>query len=304
MRRLPPLDWIRVFEVAARVESFVAAGEILSVSPGAVSRTIKELEGFLGIRLFRRMPRGVELTEKGRRYAEMVAPAIAQIAQASDEISRRRPASELRATVMPALGECWLVPRLGDFRSQYPDISIEVSADAEVIEFSESDFDLALRYCDGANGDHIGEKLFDDELFPVAAPSLLGGHEPEQIQDLFSFPALQDKSWSTDWDVWLAEAGCTRPGDWHTSTFTLYSMALSAALAGQGVMIGHRLLIQEQLDNGSLVELFDLRVKSNKGFYLIKNPNPANAPSVHAFSKWLHGICGKYRGDSMVGATA
>jgi len=285
--RLPPLDWVRVFEVAARTGSFVAAAELLSVSPGAVSRTVKELEQFLGIKLFRRLPRGVELTDTGRDYADRVAPAIQQIADASRRLSRQQQASVLRVTAMPALGERWLVPRLGRFRDEYPQISVEVSADSTVVDLPETNFDIALRYCAASAADSDYIPLFDDEIFPVAAPSFLARHAVGKYEDIFELPALQDKYWASDWDRWLAAAGVETRRELRTTSFTLYSMALSAAISGQGIIMGHRLLVQEELDSGRLAEPFDLRVRTDKQFGLLRNPARRMTPSVEAFIDWL-----------------
>ncbi len=288
--RLPPLDWVRVFEVAARTGSFAVAAEALSVSPGAVSRTVKELENFLGIRLFRRLPRGVELTSIGEDYAKRVAPAIRQIAEASANISRRKRASLLRVTAMPALGERWLVPRLGEFRDEYPDISVEVSADAAVIDLADSNFDLALRYGDGRFGDLEAVRLFPDEIYPVMAPGIATKHRISEPADMFKVPRLQDTYWTSDWKLWLDAAGIAAPADWRQTSFTLYSMALSAAAAGQGVVMGHKILVESDVRDGRLYEPFDLRVKAPKGFYYIENPNRPRSEAARAFVEWLSRI--------------
>ena len=286
-KRLPPLDWVRVFEVAARTGSFAVAAEALSVSAGAVSRTVKELEKFLGIKLFRRLPRGVELTAIGADYARRVTPAIRRIAEASANISRQKRARTLRVTAMPALGERWLVPRLGKFRDEFPDISVEVSADAAVIDLADSDFDLALRYGDGRFGNLEAVRLFPDEIYPVMAPIVARKYRIGEFKDIFRVPRLQDTYWASDWQLWLDAAGVVAPADWHQTSFTLYNMALSAAAAGQGVVMGHHVLVESDLREGRLVEPFDLRVKVPKGFYCVENPNRPRSEAVRAFVDWL-----------------
>lgn len=291
--RLPPLDWIRVFETAARTGSFVAAADRLSVSPGAVSRTVKELENYLGVNLFRRLARGVELTETGRELAVAVGPAIEQISAASERFSRRRRASVLRVTVMPAWGERWLVPRLGQFRDDHPNISIEVSADSNVIDLADSNFDLALRYGSGSFGSLESIRLFDDELFPVAAPELASRHRIESYADVFRLPALQDNIWASDWDLWFRAAGITRKPHWRLTSFTLYSMALSAAIEGQGIVMAHKVLVEDELRKGRLVALFGLRVRSEKGFFVVTDPDRPQTSAVREFIEWLCVQAGK-----------
>jgi LysR family transcriptional regulator, glycine cleavage system transcriptional activator len=285
--RIPPLNWIRVFEVAARTNNFVAAAKLLSVSPGAVSRTVKELEKHLGIRLFQRLKRGIRLTSEGQAYAQSVAPALAQIAEASTRVGRQARANLLQITAMPALAERWLVPRLGDFQRRFPNTSVELSADASVVDLNNSDFDVALRYSDGRFTFPAFVKLFDDEVFPVAAPSALKNAGMARYSDIFKLAALQDRSWASDWGTWLGAAGVPAPRDWQSTSFTLYSMALSAAIAGQGIIIAHTRLVESELQKGTLVELFDLRVKLDKGFYAVMNPSRTPSPAANAFVSWI-----------------
>jgi LysR family glycine cleavage system transcriptional activator len=293
--RLPSLDWVRTFEIAARTKSFVAAADALSVSPGAVSRTIKELERHLGVKLFERLKRGISLTDAGREYAQSVAPAILQISEASLRLTRKSVVDLLRVTTMPALAERWLVPRLGDFQKKHPNISVEFSADAAVVDLPNSSFDIALRYGSGRFGYLDCVKLFDDELFPVAAPALLERTPVTRYSDLFAFTALQDKSWASDWKLWFDAAGVVAPRSWQFTSFTLYSMALSAAVAGQGVIIGHKGIVEDELRKGTLVEPFDLRVKSSNGFYLVRNPSRPASPWVDAFVDWIVELAGQHR---------
>ncbi len=278
--------------MAARTGSFVAAADLLSVSPGAVSRTVKELENYLGIKLFRRLPRGVELTAVGREYANRIAPAIHQIGEASIDVSHRKRARVLRVTVMPALGERWLVPRLGEFRDEYPDISVEVSADSAVLALEESNFDVALRYGAGEGVSAKMLKLFDDAIFPVMSPDVVTRENIVDHADVFKVPGLQDKYWASDWDAWFEVAGIEPDSDWRLTSFTLYSMALSAAISGQGVVMGHRILVESDLREGRLVEPFELRVALPKSFYCLENANRPRSESVTAFVEWLGGQAG------------
>jgi len=285
--RVPPLDWVRVFEASARNESFTAAAKELSVTPGAVSRTVKELEHFLGVKLFQRLTRGVELTRQGREYAAAIAPAIDIIAEATTQLTGLASARVLRISAMPALAELWLVPRMGAFRKENPGISVEVSADTRVVDLPNSNFDLALRYGDGNFGGLEAVKLFDDELFPVASPALLQEYPLHAYQDLFKVPVLQDENWTDNWPVWLKAANQEIPSDWESVSFSLYSMALSAAVSGQGVAMGHRELVAHLIDSGQLIAPFDIIVKSTKSFYLVVNPNRPQTPAVEAFILWL-----------------
>lgn len=286
--RLPPLPWVRVFEVAARHGNFVTAARELSVSPGAVSRTIKELEDFMGVALFVRKTRGVELTEAASVYARAVAPSIQQIAQASTQLRSSAQHESIRVTSMPALAQCWLVSRLGEFNQLHPDISVVVSAEPAVVDLSQSQFDLALRYDSKQHPGCELIELFGDELFPVVSPKLAAKAALRTPQDLFQLTALHDTYWESDWNVWLGALGLEAPKRWRGLYFSLYAMAIDAAVAGQGVLIGHAALIGDQLRSGTLVAPFGQRVSSPKRYYAVARSDRACTAAVRAFLDWLH----------------
>lgn len=285
--RVPPLLWVRVFEAAARHENFVAAAKELSVSPGAVSRAVKQLEAFLGVPLFVRGVSGVELTDAARRYAHAVTPAIRQIALASAEAHADARQQTLRVSAMPALAQRWLVPKLGEFNELHPQITVRISADPAVLDPSQNAFDVALRYDDNPPGDCMRVDLFCEEMFPVISPSLASRMTLQAPEDLFRCAALYDTYWESDWDTWLLAVGLQAPRRWRGLYFTLYAMAVDAAVAGQGVLIGHAALIQDELRNGKLIAPFDTRVSCSKRYYALAHSDRASAPAVRAFLDWL-----------------
>jgi len=285
--RLPPLLWVRVFEAAARHGSFVAAAEELSVSPGAVSRTIKELEKFTGVQLFVRKARGIELTEAARTYARAIGPALQQIAQATAELRASTRHEPLRVTAMPALAQRWLVPKLGEFYQRHPDITVIVSAESAVIDLPKSQYDLALRYGGNHPPDCEVIELFREEMFPVVSPKLAATVPLRRPEDLFQLTALYDTYWESDWSLWLGAVGLEPPRRWRGLYFTLYSMAVDAAVAGQGVLIGHAALIADELRSGKLVAPFAQRISSPKRYYAVVRPDRASSSAVGAFLEWL-----------------
>jgi len=288
--RLPPLLWVRVFESAARHGSFLAAAKELSVSAAAVSRTIKELEKSIGVGLFVRRARGVELTDIARTYAHALAPALRQIASASAEVRTAAQQKCLRVTAMPVLAQRWLVPRLGTFKERYPDITVTVSAESIVLDPSGGEFDVALRYDEHSPADCELIELFDDALFPVVSPRLAS--TLKLPQDLFQLTALYDTYWESDWSIWLSARGLEAPKRWRGLYFTLYTMAVDAAVAGYGVLIGHAPFIQNELRSGELVAPFAPRVASPKRYYALVRSSCANLPAVRAFLDWLNQCTG------------
>lgn len=285
--RVPPLLWVRVFEAAARHENFVAAAKELFVSPGAVSRAVKQLEAFMGVPLFVRGVSGVELTDAARTYASAVTPAIQQIALASAEVYADARHKTLRVSAMPALAQRWLVPKLGEFNELHPQITVRIAAESAVLDPSQSAFDVALRNDDKPPGDCVRVDLFAEEMFPVISPALASRVALQAPEDLFRCAALYDTYWESDWDVWLSAVGLQAPRRWRGLYFTLYAMAVDAAVAGQGVLIGHSALIQDELRHGKLIAPFDTRVSCPKRYYALAHSGRASSPAVRAFLDWL-----------------
>ncbi len=284
---LPPLSWILAFETAARHGSFLRAGEELGVSAGAVSQKIKALEGRLGRRLFERRPRGVRLSEEGQAYGEALTPLIDEIHAASQRCAGRSGGLHLAVSALPALAEKWLVPRLAGFGAAHPEIAVEVSAEARLVDFAEEAIDIAFRYATTPPRDPDSRALFSEDLLPVCSPAFLRQRPLRQPEDLLAAPKLYDTHWKDDWRIWLAAAGVDANAPLQGSAFTLYSMALEAAVAGQGVAMGHSKLVADDLAKGRLVAPFDLRVAAPGSHYLLLGPAAQRRPQVRAFLAWL-----------------
>lgn len=285
--RLPPLPWIRAFESAARQGSFLRAGKELSVSAAAVSRSIKELEQSIGVDLFVRHPCGVALTDAGRTYALALTPALRQIEAASTEVRAEAQRTSLRVNALPALAQRWLVPRLGGFSEAHPDITVTVCADPVRLDLRAGACDVALRYGGPDAVDCERIELFGDEIVPVVSPKLMTSHRLRVPADLFRLTALYDTYWESDWPLWLEQLDLQPPMRWRGLYFTLYSMAVDAALAGYGALIGHTALIERELRDGTLIAPFGPRVPSPRRFYALAHASRVGKPAVRAFLDWL-----------------
>lgn len=235
LRETPNLDWLRVFAETAATESFVLAAARLSVTPGAVSQRIKALESFLRVELFQRYPQGVKLTDAGRRYAQRIAPALDQLAIATREIVPGGSAKTVRITVLPALALLWLGPRMEDFHSLHTNTSVEIWADATVVDLRTSNFDIAIRYGQPPFPGCEHRALFFDELVPVASPKLVQAADADQLGLPIGVPLIRDTYWEDDFSDWLNRTGQIRPDTLNTQTFSLYSMTVEAAVQGSGL---------------------------------------------------------------------
>jgi len=286
-RDLPNLDWVRVFVSAAASESFATAAGELGVTPGAVSQRVKALEAHLGVELFRRHARGVILTDVGARYFQRVSPLVERLAAATASIRPSPKRKLVRLTILPALAQLWLGPRMHEFHALHPGIMVEISADPAVIDLETSDYALALRYGRPpfSGCDHI--PLFVDELVPVAAPSLAKACRLDGQGLPIGVPLLLDTYWMHDFEVWLGEGGGSLKRVPAMQAFSLYSMVIEAAVNGRGFAIGHTSLVSDHVAAGRLRFLSQKRVLSERQFFLLRRAGAPLSDAAIAFSDWL-----------------
>ena len=285
--RMPPVEWIRYFTVAAQFDSFVKAGEVLSVSSGAVSYRIKSLEQFLGVTLFERTARGVRITETGQIYADLVREPIERIAEVTGQILDRELRSELKVTIMPTLADLWLMPNLGDFYERYPDVSVILSGDAALLDLKASGFDIAIRRSDDLHGHDGVHELFGESLFPVATPEFIRANKLTDLSQILEITLLGDLNWPNDWPQWFEAAGLSGPRPAQCLEFSLYGSAIDAALRNRGILMAHDALVREHLESGELQEVFDVRIKSKSRYFALLAEAADEREHVQAFLAWL-----------------
>lgn len=295
--RLPPLNALRAFAAAARHLSFTRAAEDLHVTQAAVSHQVKALEDHLGLPLFRRGTRAIHLTEAGQRYALRVQDAFRTLQDATDSLLAQEESGRLVVTSMTSFAAKWLIPRLGDFLSAYPDIELRLETGMEVADLLGGDADVALRLGPGPYPGLHAEVLMRDDVFPVCAPSLLTGARPLRTpDDLAHHVLLQDGG--LDWGVWLKAAGVTAELDpYRGPGFVDSTMSIQAAVAGHGVLLGRTVLIADELAEGRLVAPFDLAIESNFAYWFVCAPDRLDSPRVQAFRAW---VCGQTATSALI----
>ncbi len=204
---LPPLVSLRAFEAAARHMSMSLAAEELCVTPGAVSLQIKELEAALGLKLFVRKPRALELTVEGQTYFASLKVAFRMLREATEVVRQTTRARVITVSCTSTIAVQWLVPKLARFEAENPGLDVRISISHRLVDFARDAVDLAIRHGLGRYDGLISERLLDDELTPVAAPAVAAGLS--SVEALSGLTLLHDET-RDDWRLWLAAVGAER----------------------------------------------------------------------------------------------
>jgi LysR family glycine cleavage system transcriptional activator len=290
---LPPLSALRAFEAAARHMSFSKAADELHVTPAAVSHQIHALEEDLGVRLFHRMNRSIELTASARILMPGLSEAFAGIQSSVRRLRAHNDTGTLTVTASPSLAAKWLVLRLHRFQEQSSEVDVRISATDDVVDVSKGDFDLAIRYGCGKYSGLDVELLFTNEVFPACSPQLLTSGPPLRTpEDLPRHTLIHDQAVERDplvptWPMWLKAAGVKDVPAAAGLTFNNISLALDAAIAGQGVVLAYSNIAAADLAAGRLVRLFSLALPDQFAYYIVTAPGALERPKVRAFRNWL-----------------
>ena len=290
---LPPLSALRAFEAAARLQSFTKAADELAVTPAAISHQIHALEADLGVSLFHRKNRQVELTASARLLLPGLTDAFAGIQTAVRRLRAHNDTGTLTVTASPSIAAKWLVLRLHRFQAEWPDIDVRISTSDEIVDLSRGDFDLAIRYGTGRYPGLEVELLMRNEVFPACSPRLLEAGPPLRTPEALRHHALiHDQAVDRDplaptWAMWLKAAGVTAAPAAPGLTFSVGYMALDAAIAGHGVVLAYSTIAAADLAAGRLVRLFSLALPDLFAYFIVTAPGALERPKVKAFRDWL-----------------
>lgn len=294
MRRLPSLNALRAFEAAARHESFARAAAELFVTPAAISQQVRALEDELGIALFQRRPRRLNLTDAGRRLLPGVTDGFTRLAAAAANLDGEPLRGTLTVSMLPSFAHSWIVHRLGEFADRYPDIELIVQAEPHRADLRAGEADMAIRYGSLPSGQGLhAEHLIDELVFPVASPALLNGPVPLRAPaDLLKHRLLSDSDERTNepwlhWPAWFAHWGLKGEPSVARLAFNDTRLVNRAASAGQGVAIGRSVLVERLLELGDLVRLFDDIRPAGNAYYLIYPDANHDEPKTAAFREWI-----------------
>jgi LysR family glycine cleavage system transcriptional activator len=301
--RFPPLNSLRAFEAAARHLSFKKAAQELNVTPAAVSQQIKALEKHLEVPLFRRVTRGLELTEAGAKCLPKLREGFEALAEAVESIRVHKNGKILRVSVPPSLAAKWLAPKLHRFMNAHPNMDVRIVASMSLIDGQdtldshygedEGEGDIEIRFGSGNYPGFQVDKLFPVCLVPLCSPKLLKGEHPLRVpEDLRHHTLLHDDTLALapqnpGWEMWLAAAGVSGVDPTRGSHFSHASLALAAAVDGLGVAVNLSVLAAEHVAAGHLVVPFDPRIPLTSAYYLLTPEAKETDPNLAAFREWL-----------------
>ena len=303
-QRLPPVTGLVVFEAAARHLNFTRAAAELKVTQAAVSRQVQGLEQHLGVELFQRRHRGLQLTRAGFGLHKAVSMGLEHIADAAEGLRRVRSEAEVTVSTSVTFASYWLLSRLAKFRAAHPDIELRLVASAPVSDLAAARIDLAIRYGAGKWPGVKAVHLLDNEVFPVCAPAYLEGRPPlRKPADLVNQTLLHlveyDRNWVT-WEAWLRAFGIELRPKKRGLEFDNYLILVQAALDGQGIALGGGRLADDFLARGALVRPLAATQRSERAFYLlVPTEVTLSEPAMH-FRDW---ILAEAKGAAPVGAS-
>jgi LysR family transcriptional regulator, glycine cleavage system transcriptional activator len=292
MRRpLPPLNALRAFEATARHASFSKAAEELHVTPAALSHQIRGLEDLLGLKLFLRRARAIELTEAARLIYPGIRNGFESLRAAVEQLDRARQDRILVVSASPGLTAKWLVPRIYRFLAQHPDVDTRISAGTAYSNFTTDGVDVGIRLSSGVHPELYVEKLSDEWMLPLCSPRLLQGEHPlRSPHDLPRFPLIQIDlpGLVPTWDDWLRAVGIEGIDTTRGLRLNVADHALDAASEGTGVVLGYKLVASHDIGLGRLCVPFGPELPlPGRSYYFVCARGQERRPAIKAFRDWL-----------------
>jgi LysR family glycine cleavage system transcriptional activator len=296
-RKIPSTAALSAFESAARHQSFTKAADELAVTQSAICRQIGSLEDFLGVKLFRRSRRGVALTEAGVAYARKVTARLDEVERDTlDLMAKGGQGGTLELGVVPTFATKWLLPRLKQFNQQHPGITVNFSSRTRPFLFDDTPLDAAIHAGEAIWPGTEGVFLMHENLVAVCNPDLIGPHTIlSRASDWQHYTLLQMSTRPYAWRDWFASRGMEVEGDMSGPRFELFSMIAEAAVHGMGIALIPRLLIEDELKRGVLVQVIMHEYQSDRSYYLIYPERKSENAALTAFREWIEAQAKEYR---------
>jgi LysR family glycine cleavage system transcriptional activator len=287
MRRLPPLNALRAFESGARHCNFTRAAEELHLTQAAVSHSVKALEEYLGVLLFRRLPRKVVLTDEGQLLLPIIAETFDRLGRSLDELrSAHTKIRTLTVSVTPSFGGRWLAPRLSTFWKRYPDIDLRLHHSNHPVDFAADGVDLAVRWGHGTWPGLESEYLMRSSLIPVCSPVLAKAQRLTKPAQLRAAVLLHEYNYQA-WTQWLLAARVDGIDVRSGPVYDDRNVLEQAVLAGKGVALMREASVRDGLARGLLVKPFRVNIELAFAYYIVYPPAAINQPKVRMFRDFL-----------------
>lgn len=284
---LPPLTTLATFEVAGRHLSFKDASRELNVTPGAVSHQIKALEAELGITLFVRKHRGVELTSGGAQLFAALEYSFSEISAALARLRKTSDGYSVSVSTTTAVSSLWLTPRLARFWTEFGGIPVNQNVSDNARQMI--DTDLRIQYGSTKDKTKVQAKLFQDELVPLCSPALRDKFGTPSLPELAQLPLIHleadDVTWTT-WQTWFRTLGYDGPLATGQKVNN-YSIALQSAEEGAGIVMGWQRLVSPMIARGSLVKINEFSMRAPHNFYIVSDPDEYLSPNAAILKKWI-----------------
>ncbi|HWI83872.1 LysR substrate-binding domain-containing protein [Ramlibacter sp.] len=286
--RSPSIAELHALAAAARHGNFSRAAAELCVTQGAISRSIARLEEHLGQPVFRRQGRHSVLTQAGQAYLDAVGPALQAIEAATVQAQSRQAPADLRVSVTPTLFSHWLIPRLPDFRRRHPGIGLSFAPYRRDDGMDAADVHAWLRGGSAPWPRHIrAHYVVGRELVPICRPEDAAGLATPQ--DLLARPLLFHTNYPDNWAHWFRSVGCEPRGLQPAADFELVSLLVQAVIAGLGVAVVQRCLVEDELAAGRIAAPIATPVLNTRGYHLCHAARLERMPALVAFREWLLG---------------
>jgi LysR family glycine cleavage system transcriptional activator len=277
---------LKALEAFARLKTVRAVADELGVTRSAVSHRLTLLEDILGFKVIERAGRGIALTARASRYAQDVHTSLWLLANASDDAGSEVVEGVLRVCSTAGFASMWLCNHIGAFSGKYPALNIEIATARILDDVSDGDADIFIAFGNGNWPNHLVEHLYDVEFLPLCSPQLLARAPLSRPSDLLNATLLHLHRWD-DWSRWLTLNDVAFPSTRAGITFSDLMLVQTAAIAGQGIMMGDDITCADALTGSLLLAPFPTRIKAPGSYYLVSQRYKPLSPAVVAFKRWV-----------------
>lgn len=282
--KLPPMNTLHAFSIAAHLLNFSQAGEELNVTHAAVSNQMKRLEEWFGRKLFLRSGRGMKLTPAGAELLRTIDASLLAISATSEKLRVLRDRKQIAVACLPSIATRWLVPSLSDFMQRHPNVTVELSYAEAFQPFEPERHDVLISHLAAVPEKTLTTRIFKRTSCPVASAAYVDQHRQGLANGLEGARLLHDASMSA-WEDWFQRAGSKPAQFTHGPVYPDFNLLFTAVLAGHGVALCPVEVFRQEIERGELVVLSDVATLTDEGYFLVTPERRSN--TVATFARWF-----------------